>query len=132
MSASHIEKLRKQAFAILREVGISGDDAKETLRLRADVASLTELNLRQWQGLVGGMAGMTALDVMPQPPSITFKQWTLLKRLTKELQWDLAHLTNFVKHTAKVDALQFLDVGSCRSVLAGMIRVRGGRRPEAA
>jgi hypothetical protein len=121
-----IPTVRRRAFALARDLGYTGEDAKLFLRARAGRDSLSGMTLGHWLAVVEGLLALKD----GKPPMVTDKQWPLVLRLRRELRLDDKHFRNLVKHITKLDHERFLDVASCRALIAGLIRIKEGGTPK--
>lgn len=55
------------------------------------------------------------------------EQWSRMKWLQGELDWDDTHLENYIKKFAHIDAVRFLTVPSARGIITGMEKIRTRR-----
>jgi hypothetical protein len=121
-----INTVRRRAFALAKSLGYEGEDAKLFLRQKAMVNSLSGMSLGHWLALVEMLLELKD----GKPPMVTDKQWALVGRLRREFRVDDKHFRNLVKHITKLDHERFLDVASCRALIAGLIRIKEGGTPK--
>lgn len=128
-SSADIATLRGRAFTLAKNKGCVGDAASELLRDVAGVDSLKTLDLAGWQRLVAQLGGtVLPASQLEKPVNVSDKQWNYIQVLKKELQYDDTAFIGFVKHTTGLSHPNFLDAGTARTLITGLIRAKNTRR----
>jgi len=129
LAAPDAALLRRQAFGIMKDRGLKGEEAKDALRLRAGVDSLAGLDGAKWLELIRGLgaspAGEEREEPLEKPNLVTAAQWSLVLRLQRHLRWTNDSLEKYCKKYGRVSAIGWLDVSRCRGIITGLMKIAG-------
>ncbi len=128
LAAPDAALLRRQAFGIMKDRGLKGEEAKDALRLRAGVDSLAGLDGAKWLELIRELGASPAGIKEPpleKPNLVTTAQWSLVLRLQRHLRWTNDSLENYCKKYGRVSAIEWLDVSRCRGIITGLMKIAG-------
>ena len=120
---------RGQAFALAKTLGYQGDAAAGFLRDIIGVKSLVGVSVTQWN--IINQRLRNKVDELTKPHLVSAAQWGVVCQLRRKLRLDDSHFNHLVTHITQLENPKFLDVASCRALIAGLNKILAAQgKPE--